>query len=247
MKTNWKIALMCMATLALVACKDSKKSDEPTPEPTPDPTYVSPISVNDGSVADWDDLDAKYVAVAVAPESPVWDGVRMIKVYADKVYINWMLVFDPDKYVKHRDVDVMHIFMDVDHSEATGGYFDLFQDACADLMFEGSLFNETGSINYSPAVYEWTGPVNGEEWDNWTLVNPSIKGQSQLVGNNIIEARIMRDYIPGKEKFAAEGFGFGATLTQNFEPAAVGFLPQGNSPDGELIGRSNMLFVPFAK
>lgn len=240
----------------MVACKDKNPAEQSqssggsqggggtTPPAT---TYVSPINVSDGTVAEWDTLAPGTYAVAVAPANPVWDGVKMVKVYADKVYINWMMVFDPAKYVKHRDVDVMHLFMDIDHSDATGGYFDLFQDACADLMFEGALFNETGTINYSPSVWEWIGEVNGEDWSNWSQVAASIKGQSQFVGDSIIEARIMRDYIPGKEKFAAEGFGFGITLTQNFEPSAVGFLPQGNTPDGELIGRSNMLFVPFNK
>ena len=242
MKTNWKIALMCLATIAFVACSEK---NQPIDEII-DSSYVSPISVSDNSVADWDSLPAKYVAVSTIAENALWDGVKMVKVYADKVYINWMMVYDPAKYVKHREVDVMHLFMDIDHDETTGGYFDLFQDACADLMFEGPLFNEAGAINYSPAVSEWVGEVNGEGWENnWNQIAATIKGQSQFVGDSIIEARILRDNIPYKKKFNKEGFGFGITLTQNFEPAAVGFLPQGNNIDGDKIGRKDMLFVPF--
>ena len=244
MKANWKIALMCAATLAFVACKDKNEAEDDGL----DVDYEAKISVNDQSVADWDALDAKNVAVFKAPSNPVWDGVHMIKVYADEVYINWILVYDPAKYKKHRPVDAMHIFLDIDHSKKTGGYFDLFQDACCDLMFEGPLYSDTGTpINYCPSVSEWVGPVNGEDWKNWKQIKESIVGESQFVGDSILEARIMIDNIPHKEKFSKEGFGFGATLTQNFEASAVGFLPQGNTPDGVLIGRSNLLFVKFTK
>lgn len=248
MKTNWKIALMCMAMLAMIACKSKNPADDPLGGGDPGTEYESPIKVNDQSVADWDALDPAYVAVSTIAEGALWDGVKMVKVYADKVYINWMMVYDPAKYAKHRDVDVMHLFMDIDHSEETGGYYDLFQDASADLMFEGSLYDEAGTaIPYSPNVSKWIGEINGIGWEGcWELVS-SIKGQSQFVGDSIIEARIMRDYIPGKEKFNKDGFGFGITLTQNFQPDAVGFLPQGKSPDGELIGRKPMLYVKFAK
>ena len=253
MKANWKIALMCLAAIAMVACKDKNPAEGGGDQGGDQggggqSGYVAKISVKDKSVADWDALDQAKVAKFDAPEKPVWDGVHMIKVYADEVYINWILVFDPVKYAKHRDVDVMHIFLNIDNNEATGGYYDLFEDACADLMFEGSLFGEPNvAINYSPSVSEWIGDPNGEGWDNWSQVAASIKGESQFVNDSTIEARIMIENIPGKNKFAKDGFGFGATLTQNFEPAAVGFLPQGNTPDGDLIGRANMLFVPFDK
>lgn len=251
MKLNWKLALMCIATIMMVACNDKK--DEPSRSTTgddggDDTEYVSPISVKDKSIADWDELDQTKIAVTTAPANPLWDGVHMIKVYADEVYINWIMVFDPAKYVKHRDVDVMHVFMDIDNNSSTGGYFDLFADACADLMFEGPLYTATGSpVNYTPSVSNWNGEPNGEDWKNWKQVAASIKGESQFVNDSTIEARLMIANIPGNSKFAKDGFGFGATLTQNFEPAAVGYLPQGNTEDGALLGRSNMLFVKFDK
>lgn len=245
MKLNWKIALMCVATLTFVACKDKNQPDD---EGGDDAEYVAKISASDKTIADWDQLDPKDVAVSKITPNPLWGGVHMIKVYADEVYINWVMVFDPKKYVQHRDVDVMHIFLDVDHSKKTGGYFDLFGDACADLMFEGALYNAGAPINYAPSVYKWQGEVNGEDWANWKTAIATIKAESQFVNDSTLEARIMIENIPGGQKqFSTEGFGFGATLTQNFEASAVGFLPQSDTPDGEHIGRLDMLYVKFTK
>lgn len=246
MKLNWTIALMCVATLTFVACKDKNQPDSGGDEP--DVEYTPLISVTDKSIADWDKIDPSNVAVSKITPNALWGGVHMVKVYADEVYINWVMVFDPKKYEKHRDVDGMHLFMDVDHSKTTGGYFDLFQDACADLMFEGSLYNAGAPINYAPSVYKWQGEVNGEGWEGWGDNTPigTVKGESQFVNDSTLEARIMIENIPGgKKQFNEEGFGFGITLTQNFQPDAVGFLPQGDTPDGEHIGRLDMLFVKF--
>ena len=243
MKLNWKIALMCVATLTFVACKDK---NQPEDNSDSDVEYTAKISVSDNSVADWDQLDPSTVAVSKVTPNALWGGVHMVKVYADEVYINWMMVFDPKKYVQHRDVDQMHVFLDIDHSTKTGGYFDLFQDACADLMFEGAIYNAGAPVPYSPSVYEWKGEVNGIDWENWSLLATMV-GESQIVNDSTLEARLMIEKIPGKDKFSKEGFGFGVTLTQNFEPAAVGYLPQGDSPDGESLGRLNLLSVKFTK
>ena len=246
MKLNWKIALLCVATIALVACKGK---NEPESDDSTDVEYTAKISVNDQSIADWDKLDPSNVFVSKVTPKPLWGGVHMVKVYADEVYINWMMVFDPKKYEKHRDVDVMHIFLDVDHSKKTGGYFDLFGDACADLMFEGPLYNAGAPINYAPSVSKWQGPVNGEDWANWKAVSDAaIKAESQFVNDSTLEVRIMIENIPGgKEQFTADGFGFGVALTQNFAESAVGFLPQADQIDGDHFGRLDMLFVKFTK
>lgn len=247
MKLNWKIALMCVATLTFVACKDK---NQPEDESGDDVEYVAKISASDKTIADWDQLDPKDVAVSKVTPNALWGGVHMVKVYADEVYINWVMVFDPKKYVQHRDVDGMHVFLDVDHSTKTGGYFDLFADACADLMFEGSLYNGGAPINYAPSVYKWQGDVNGQGWEGWGDDKPigSLKGESQFVNDSTLEVRIMIENIPGgKKQFNEEGFGFGVTLTQNWQPDAVGFLPQADRLDGESFGRLDMLFVKFTK
>jgi len=246
MKANWKIALMCVATLSFVACKDKNQPDQGGSGSGDEVEYQAKISVNDLSIADWDSLDVRNVYVSKITPNPLWGGVHMVKVYADSVYINWMMVFDPVKYAKHRDVDVMHIFLNVDNDKTTGGYFDLFKDACADLMFEGPLYSEGAPINYAPSIYEWKNDTIKEGWKNWGEAVATMTAESQFVNDSTLEARMMIENIYGKDKFSKEGFGFGITLTQNFQPDAVGFLPQGDTPDGEHIGRLDMLSVKFA-
>lgn len=252
MKANWKIALMCLATLAMVACKDKNEPGGGGGED--DPTYVSPINVKDKSVADWDALDPTKVAVATVTDEPYFPALKQLKVYSDGVYINYMLEFDPVQYVNHAGIqDGMHIYIDVDHSDETGGFFDLFADAAVDLMFEGALFEQGTPIPYSPSMYRWVGQEGGlpterntesaGSWDDaWELLN-TVKGESQMVGDNIIEGRLVVGLI--SDKFAAEGFGIGFDIQQNWE--GVGLLPQldAQGENGEFIGRTNMLFVPF--
>jgi len=202
------------------------------------------ISAQDQTISDWDALPSEYVFESTCPENALWDGLKKIRVYADNEYINFILVYDPSKYVKHRPVDAMHIFMDADNDSNTGGYFDLYADADADLMFEGSLFDDQGvAINYNPSVNEWSGDVNGEGWE-WTVILGYIKAESQFIGDNIIEGRLKKSSIPWS--YWKDQFGIGFALSQDWDMAEVGFLPQGNSPDGELIGRTNKLKVTFA-
>ena len=210
----------------------------------------SVISVNDNSVSDWDSLPSQYVFEATCPDSALWTGVSKIRVYADDEYINYAVFYDSTKMSNHTSTDAMHIFINADNSDQTGGYYDFFADAAVDLMLEGNLFNEVGNpIPYSPAVYQWVGPEGGEpssrtgEWDMvWNLLTYSINGESQIIGNSIIEGRLMKQDIAWRNW--SDKFRIGICVMQNWE--SVGFLPQGNSPDGARIGRTSQLEVAFA-
>ena len=262
MKANWKIALMCLTMVAIaVSCNPKNQPTDPgtTPStdsvPSVDPGYVSPINVKDNSVADWDALDQTKVAVANVTEEPYFSGLKQLKVYSDGIYINYMLVFDPNEYKSHVGAkDGMHIYMNIDNSAETGGFFDLFVDAAVDLMFEGELFDDAGTpVPYSPTMHRWVGQEGGQPaerncdaaggWDVAWEAAGSVKGESQIVGDNIIEGRLIVGLI--SDKFAAEGFGIGFDIQQNW--GEVGLLPQldAQGEEGEFIGRTNMLFVPF--
>ncbi len=247
---------MCLATLVMVACKDKNTPDNQGGQGTEQgggediPEYNSPINVKDNSIADWDALDQKKVAVANVTEEPYFPALKQIKVYSDGVYINYLLVFDPELYKNHAGIqDGMHIFIDVDHSAETGGFFDYYADASVDLMFEGALFEGGNPVPYSPTMHRWIGPEGGTpdkrtgEWDDvWESLG-SIKGESQLIGDNIIEGRLIVGLI--SNDFAEEGFGIGFDIQQNWN--GVGMLPQQDAvgEEGDQIGRSNILFVPF--
>lgn len=260
MKANWKIALMCFATI-LVACekKDAATNDSQGGGNAggggggDKPTYVSPISVKDKSIADWDELDASKVAVSTITDMPLWPAIKQLKVYADEVYINYMLVIDPELYVSHTPTDVMHIYMNSDNNTETGGFFDSFSDAGADLMFEAPLFDDMEyPISYSPTVHKWDGPQGKDGYSeeertgDWMVVwvaSGTVKGESQFIGDSIIEGRLVVDLIPGG--FADKEFGIGFDLQQNWEN--IGLLPQLNTPNGINVGRTTMMYVKFDK
>ena len=263
MKAKWTFALMCVAMVAFVACKPQNNPTDPGTNPSTDTIggggggeeYASPINVKDNSVADWDALDPTKVAVANVTEEPYFDGLKQVKVYSDGIYINYMLVFDPNIYKSHVGAkDGMHIYMNIDNSAETGGFFDLFADAAVDLMFEGELFDDQGNaVPYSPNMHRWVGQEGGLPaerncdaaggWDVAWEPAGSVRGESQIVGDNIIEGRLIVGLI--SDKFAAEGFGIGFDIQQNW--GEVGLLPQldAQGEEGEFIGRTNMLFVPF--
>ena len=257
MKANWKIALMCVATLAAVACnKKDKNEPEEGGSGGGEPTgYVSPINVKDKSAADWDALDPNTVAIATVTAEPYFPALKELRVYSDGVYINYLLTYDPSEYTSHVGAkDGMHVYLNVDNTDETGGFFDLFADAAVDYMLEGALFDDSGSpIPYAPTLYKWMGQEGGlpaernvDDNGGWDVVweaGGSVKGESQLIGNNMIEGRLLVDQI--SNKFAEEGFGIGIDIQQNW--GGVGLLPQidAQGEQGESIGRTNMLYVPF--
>jgi len=246
MKLNWKIALMCVLAIAMVACK-SKDEPESGSQGGGQSDYKSPISVRDQSVADWDALDQSKVKKAVCPELPYFAGLKEAKVYADAVCINFMLTFDPETMQSHTDVDGIHVYINTDNSDATGGYWDLFapiNGGNIDILLEGALWDADGNeLSYAPSVERWNGPLNGEGW-YWEPI-PASTGvtASQLVGDNIVECRILKELVPAK--WDKDAFEIGFDIYQNFEP--VGLLPQSNRPDGEHIGRALKMYVEFDK
>ena len=249
MKANWKIALMCLAAVTMVACNGKNPPDGGGDEPA---GYTSPISVKDKSAADWDALDQTKVAVTNITAEPYWSGLKQMKVYSDGVYINFLLTYDPAQYKSHVGMaDGMHLYIDLDLSDETGGFFDEFADAAADMMFEGALYDDFGTaIPYCPTAHRWVGPEGGDPkdrigWEDvWEPIG-TIKGESQFVGEDMIEGRLLVDLI--SNKFSPEGFGIGVDLQQNW--GSIGLLPQidAQGEQGEAIGRTNMLHVLFDK
>lgn len=260
MKANWKIALMCVTMVAFVSCNPKNPATNPGETPSTDTVpgggqggggeeeYTSPINVRDKSMADWDKLDPAKVAVATLPSDPLYTAIKKIMVYADNVYINYAVFYDPAEMVSRTpEGDGMHIYMDADNSDETGGYFDQFDaigEGNTDLMFEGPIFDESGNgISYNPTVSAWAGELHGEGWEWELLPSGSTIGASQFIGDSIIEGRLIKQYIP-YEKWT-DAFTIGFDIQQNWE--SVGLIPQGNTPDGELIGRAKKLLVTFDK
>ena len=213
MKANWKIALMCFATVAFFACKPQNQPTNPGGnggggQQGGTETKVPEIKVDDNSIADWDALPAEYVVSATCPNDAAMLGLKSVKVYATDMYIS--ILAEPNfEDITDFEWVPFHVYIDADNSDATGGYGDEFTDANTDILCESGIFawtyadddpNHTAKVDpaqaanaYNPAVFKWWGEVGGSGW-NWTdPENPgdetnfwgAIIGEGQLpVGNS---------------------------------------------------------------
>jgi len=143
MKANWKVALMCIATLAFVACQQKNQPTPPTPggggEGGGEEEFVSKVKVDDNSIAEWATLPANYVFEAVCPADAAMTGLKSVKVFADKLYIN-ILVEPNDADIEDKDWTPFHVYLNTDNSDKTGGYGDEFLDPNANILLESAIY-----------------------------------------------------------------------------------------------------------
>lgn len=219
------------------------------------------IDVTDGSLADWNSLPSGYVVSAVCPSDAKLLGLKSVKVYATEWYIN--ILIEPNM-AKLPDLEwvPLHIFIDADNSDATGGYGDEFLDANADLLLETAVFSEGDPYTYNPAVYKWWGEVGGSGWDDWT--DPSVKhdptdywgaiiGEGQLpVGNSQyvdgkFEIQILRELLGTCLEFPMNDseFGIGFDIQQNW--SSVGILPCASATETNPVGLAAKMKVKICK
>lgn len=217
-----------MAAMVLVSCgkKDDPKKNSKDDE---EADYVAPIDI-DGDFSDWAKLDASKIATAKCEDGAAHDVLKVLKVYADPIYI--FLYFEWDKNeISYEEDDVpVHFYINGDGDTRTGGYGDQFTDACSDVMFEGFLYSEQKMISYEPGVFKWAGEVNGTGWDDcWEDIggSPDLCLGAGVDGK--YELRIVRELYPlGK---IADTFSIGMDIQQGWD--SVGILPNaagGNAP-----------------
>jgi hypothetical protein len=259
MKANWKVALMCIATLAFVACQQKNQPTPPTPggggEGGGEEEFVSKVKVDDNSIAEWANLPAEFVATAVCPEDGAYLGLKSVKVYADELYINILAEYDPEEIPNHTSVP-FHVYINTDNSDETGGYGDQWTDANVDIMMEGFFFSakewdgetpldEGAPCEYEPVIVPWTGEVGGTGW-GWgdELVPAGVFVHSQHVGN-CVELQMMRELIPSLVGWNEKEFGIGFDIQQSWE--SVGILPLVSPTDENATGHTNKLQVKIDK
>ena len=255
MKANWKLALMGIAALAFVACSQKNGPDEGGGD---EETFVSKISVKDNSIADWAKVPAEYLVEATCPEDAALLGLKSVKVYADYLYINLLVDYDPETVTDLEWVP-FHVYLNTDNSDVTGGYSDEFTDPNADILLEAAIIAD-GESSYNPAVFKWWGEVGGAGWE-WT--DPEVEGtsengwgaivaegampigSSQIVDGKI-EVQLMRALIPCKD-FApwADQFGIGFDIQQDW--SSVGILPLVSPTEGNENGYTKKLTVKIDK
>ena len=216
---------------------------------TPPPTQG--ISVTDNSIEDWKTLPADKVASCECPADANYLGLKGAAVYADAVYINILVEYDPEEIID-RDWTPFHVYINTDNSDATGGYGDQWNDANTDILMEGAVFAladendpaSAGPCAYEPDVFAWTGEVGGTgwTWEGLTVAAPFC--QSQHVGN-YIEFQMIRELIPTTAGWNADEFGIGFDIQQAWE--SVGILPIASATDDNPNGHTVKLQVKINK
>ena len=185
-------------------------------------SYEAPITI-DGDFADWAAIDASKLAVAKNSEAATHPALKVMKVYADALYVYVYFEWD-NEFIEDKSFVPVHFYINTDGETATGGYADQFTDACADLMTEGSIFDTDELVSYEPGLCKWEGEVNGSGWDDcWVDLDP-INGFITGAGaGNKYEVSFMRELNPLGDW--ADTFSIGMDIQQNWD--SVGILPNG--------------------
>ena len=242
-------AALAVATFALVGCTDPcpQCGEDPcvceicdvcgeNPCVCPGDEYVNPISVTDGSAADWDALPAAFVASAAHVDGCSMDGLKSVKVYSDEMYLNVLAEINLD-VVTYHEWAPFHMYINADGSATTGGYGDEFADADAEVMLETAIY-QSGAVAYNPAVFHWFGEVGGSGWlwtdpnvvadetNGWGAIVPEGSlpiGAAQAVnGIATVEIQLLKELIPATW---ADEFTIGFDVQDGVSWSSVGILP----------------------
>ena len=252
MKKFFMYAALCAAVLvSFEAC--NKDGQEKKDGDDDDSEFVSKIKV-DGDFSDWAALDASKVAVATNKNDDK-DALKVLKAYADEVYLNIYFEFDGEQ-VEDRSWPAVHVYLNSDGDKSTGGYGDEFADACVDCMMETAIFSSGEWNDWNPSFWKWWGEANGSGWewvepgrpgdeaDMWGAILPEGSGIAHGMGSgNAYEIQIVREMLPGID--FADTFGVGIDIQQNW--SSIAWLPNAASTDDNPNGLANMLDVTIDK
>ena len=205
--------------------------------------FPEPICI-DGNFADWDELDPSKVAVAECASNPYKGALKIAKVYADYNYVFIYVEFDETAVSwSPSELVPFHIYLNGDGNTATGGFGDMFSDACVDVLLEGFLTNGYYLVGYGPTVYKWNGEANGSGW-HWTEILAAGSGICSGAGRgNAVEIRLDREKYP--DGVLADNFGIGFDIQQAWE--SVGILPNVDVTADNTMGKAPMLNVTTVK
>lgn len=240
-------ALFAALTMGFSSCGEKNGGEDG--EEGEEEEFVSPIKV-DGDFADWAALPAAKVAVAENKNAEK-NALKVLKAYADKVYLNIYFEFDGDQIVD-RGWPAVHVYLNSDGDKATGGYGDEFADACVDCMLETAIFSSGEWNDWNASFWHWWGEANGSGWE-WTAPGADTseankwgaeigegEGISHGMGSgNAYEIQILREMLPNTP--FAKTFGVGIDIQQNW--TSIAYLPNAASTDENPNGLANMLDV----
>ena len=234
---------MTASILAISVSCNKPNDDEDDDDGGKKEEYVAPIKV-DGDFSDW----AKLTSVAEAKCDPeaTKTALKVVKVYADAVYVFVYFEWDKDQITHEPDVEHVpfHCYINTDGDASTGGFGDEFSDACADIMFEGFIYPDGAAVgSYEPGVFEWVGEVNGTGWDGCWNDLGEFNGLTSGAGiEGKYEFQIARELLPKK---LADTFSIGFDLQQSWD--SVGLLPNASATDDNPGGLAPSLQVTTKK
>ena len=191
--------------------------------------YQSPISVEDGSLADWDNLPAEYVFTTTHTEGASMDALKSVKVYATEDEINLWVEWDTD-IITDLSVVPFHIYFNVDGDAETGGGWtaDFFLEPNnTDFFLEGLFYADGAACAYEPGIWAYGGEYNTNDWDYSELNAAGTFAFSQHIGNNMMEIKLLYELIPANW---TDEFSIGFDIQQSWY--SVGILP--NAADDEI-------------
>ena len=207
-------------------------------EQTPEDEYVSPITI-DGDFADWDNLEG--VVVCKSDPDATKQGLLEMRVYADEVFMNVLLEFNPDIVTERTAATENPVSLWLSTSKDAGGY-NMWSDLCIEYMLQGWCFNGDSYDTWTAGMYMWAGEVHAEGW-TWESVLEDVAAESAGAGDKI-EIRMMMDLLAGVMEFG-DVFYIGADVQQAWD--AVGQLPNAAITEENMSGAAEMLEVKIVK
>ena len=248
MKTKYILmAALAAMTAFAVSCGKDNGGDTPSPggdtpegpdDPEP-PVYVAPVTV-DGKYDDWAKLDESKMAIAKCSTSPKWDGLKVMKVYMDEVYMFVYFEYDDAAIPDKSDVQG-HVYFDIDNDETTGGCNNQWEPGCIEYMGEGHFFRADAVTSFNPSLSQWTGEPLVAGWD-WEEILPSGSGLFEGAGGDgKYEMALLRESF----QELGDEFGFGLDIQQAWN--SVGVLPNAELTDDNPTGKSSLLKVKVVK
>ena len=254
MKKFFALAAIFAATMiSFTACEEDKPVG-PGPDETPadvceecgknpcecEEEYVSPITI-DGDFADWNNLDAAYVATASCNADAKWTALEKVKVYCDGVYLNVYFEFSDDEIADRAWVP-FHVYINQDASEAAGNDQFLGQGG-QDWLLEGAVMADGDFCSYNPALFSYDGAEDTVEWA-YGEVLPEGSGIGSGAGAGTkYEFALMVEMLQGVE--LSDTFTIGFDIQQSWN--SVGVLPNTAIADDNANGAVKMLEVTIKK
>ena len=243
MKKILTFLAMTASILMVSTAVSCNKNDDDDDDDNGDSEYVAPIKI-DGDFSDWAKLDASKIASATCDKDATKTALKVVKVYADPIYVFVYFEWDKDQITHEPDVEHVpfHCYINTDGDAKTGGYGDQFSDACSELLFEGFIYPDGAAIgSYVPIVCEWTGDVNGTGW-SWNELGEfnNLTEGAGIEGK--YEFQIARELMPKK---LADVFSIGFDIQQNWD--SVGILPNSHVTDDNPGGLAPSLQVTTVK